>query len=283
MSGTLYLVATPIGNLSDFSPRAIETLESVDFIAAEDTRVSVKLLNHFQIKKPLVSYHEHNQASAGQTILSRLLSGESCALVTDAGTPAISDPGEGLVRLCSDAGVEVLCIPGCCAAIHALAVSGLPTGRFTFEGFLDVNKKVRRTHLDSLRNEQRTMVFHEAPHKLRATLEDLRTAFGGERRISLCRELTKLHEETIRCTLDEAILYYQENNPKGEYVLVVAGGEPAEQAVLSMDEAVEQVLQLKEEGVRMKDAVKQVAQDTGLSRNDLYAAALKGEAERSEE
>ena len=198
MSGTLYLVATPIGNLGDFSPRAVETLETVDFIAAEDTRVSVKLLNHFEIKKPMVSYHEHNQASAGQAILNRLLGGESCALVTDAGTPAVSDPGEGLVQLCAQAGVEVLSIPGCCAAVNALAVSGLPTRRFTFEGFLSVNKKERRAHLESLRGEQRTMLFHEAPHKLRATLQDLKDTFGPQRRIALCRELTKLHEETMR-------------------------------------------------------------------------------------
>ena len=182
MSGTLYLVATPIGNLGDLSPRAVETLEAVDFIAAEDTRVSVKLLNHFSIKKPLVSYHEHNHVTAGQAILARLLAGESCALVTDAGTPAISDPGEDLVRLCAENGVEVLSIPGCCAAVNALAVSGLPTGRFTFEGFLTVNKKSRRERLDSLKTEERTMIFHEAPHKLRTTLEDLCAAFGPERR-----------------------------------------------------------------------------------------------------
>ena len=198
MSGTLYLVATPIGNLGDFSPRAAETLAAVDFIAAEDTRVSVKLLNHFQIKKPLVSYHEHNHVSAGQAILRRLLAGESCALVTDAGTPAISDPGEDLVRLCAENGVTVLAIPGCCAAVNALAVSGLPTGRFTFEGFLTVNKKRRRERLESLKNEERTMIFHEAPHKLRTTLADLRDAFGPDRKIALCRELTKLHEETCR-------------------------------------------------------------------------------------
>ena len=276
MSGTLYLVATPIGNLGDFSPRAVETLEAVDFIAAEDTRVSVKLLNHFQIKKPMVSYHEHNQVSAGQAILNRLLGGESCALVTDAGTPAVSDPGEGLVRLCAQAGVEVLSIPGCCAAVNALAVSGLPTRRFTFEGFLSVNKKERRAHLESLRGEQRTMLFHEAPHKLRATLQDLLDTFGPQRRIALCRELTKLHEETMRTTLEEAVAYYAENAPKGEYVLVVAGAEPEEAPAVSLEEAVEQVLRLREEGMGTKDAVRQVAQATGLSRNELYAAAMKG-------
>lgn len=275
MSGTLYLVATPIGNLGDFSPRAVETLEMVDFIAAEDTRVSVKLLNHFEIKKPMVSYHEHNHVSAGQAILGRLLAGESCALVTDAGTPAVSDPGEDLVRLCAENGVEVLSIPGCCAAINALAVSGLPTGRFTFEGFLTVNKKSRRERLDSLKNEERTMIFHEAPHKLLTTLEDLAAAFGADRPIALCRELTKLHEETRRCTLGEAVEYYAVNAPKGEFVLIVGGAEPRQEAAVSMEDAVAQVLTLKAQGVRLKDAAKEVAEHTGFSKNELYAAALE--------
>ena len=274
MSGTLYLVATPIGNLGDFSPRAAETLAAVDFIAAEDTRVSVKLLNHFQIKKPLVSYHEHNHVSAGQAILRRLLAGESCALVTDAGTPAISDPGEDLVRLCAENGVTVLAIPGCCAAVNALAVSGLPTGRFTFEGFLTVNKKNRRERLESLKNEERTMIFHEAPHKLRTTLADLRDAFGPDRKIALCRELTKLHEETCRTTLGEAADAYRDREPKGEYVLVVAGRPPRETAAVTVEEAVEQVLRLVDQGARLKDAAREVAEHTGLSKNELYAAAL---------
>ena len=275
MSGTLYLVATPIGNLGDLSPRAVETLEAVDFIAAEDTRVSVKLLNHFSIKKPLVSYHEHNHVTAGQAILARLLAGESCALVTDAGTPAISDPGEDLVRLCAEYGVEVLSIPGCCAAVNALAVSGLPTGRFTFEGFLTVNKKSRRERLDSLKTEERTMIFHEAPHKLRTTLEDLCAAFGPERRVALCRELTKLHEETIRTTLEQAVEFYTENAPKGEYVLVVAGAEPVQAAAVTLEDGVAQVLALKRQGIRLKDAAREVAEHTGLSKNELYAAALE--------
>lgn len=274
MSGTLFLVATPIGNLGDFSPRAVETLAAVDFIAAEDTRVSVKLLNHFQIKKPLVSYHEHNHVSAGQAILRRLLAGESCALVTDAGTPAISDPGEDLVRLCAENGVTVLAIPGCCAAVNALAVSGLPTGRFTFEGFLTVNKKSRRERLESLKNEERTMIFHEAPHKLRTTLADLRDAFGPDRKIALCRELTKLHEETCRTTLGEAADAYRDREPKGEYVLVVAGCPPRETAAVTVEEAVEQVLRLVDQGARLKDAAREVAEHTGLSKNELYAAAL---------
>ena len=275
MSGTLYLVATPIGNLGDFSPRAAETLEAVDFIAAEDTRVSLKLLNHFGIKKPLVSYHEHNHVTAGQAVLSRLLAGESCALVTDAGTPAISDPGEDLVRLCAENGVEVLSIPGCCAAVTALAVSGLPTGRFTFEGFLSVAKKSRRERLEALKNEERTMIFHEAPHKLRATLDDLCAAFGPDRRAALCRELTKLHEETRRCTLGEAAAYYRENTPKGEYVLVVAGASPRQEAAATLEDGVAQVLALREQGMRLKDAAKEVAEHTGLSKNELYAAALE--------
>lgn len=275
MSGTLYLVATPIGNLGDFSPRAVETLQSVDFIAAEDTRVSVKLLNHFEIKKPLVSYHAHNHVSAGQAILERLLCGESCALVTDAGTPAISDPGEELVRLCAQHDVEVLSIPGCCAAVNALAVSGLPTGRFTFEGFLTVNRKSRREHLESLKTEERTMIFHEAPHKLRTTLADLRDTFGPDRQIALCRELTKLHEQTRRCTLAEAVDYYAENEPKGEFVLVVAGAEKQAETTISLEEAVDLVLERKAQGIRLKDAVRDVAADTGLSKNELYAAALE--------
>ena len=275
MSGTLYLVATPIGNLGDLSPRAVETLEAVDFIAAEDTRVSVKLLNHFSIKKPLVSYHEHNHVSAGQAIVQRLLAGESCALVTDAGTPAISDPGEDLVRLCAENGVEVLSIPGCCAAVNALAVSGLPTGRFTFEGFLTVNKKSRRERLDSLKTEERTMIFHEAPHKLRTTLEDLCAAFGPERRVALCRGLTKLPEETIRTTLEQAVEFYTENAPKGEYVLVVAGAEPVQAAAVTLEDGVAQVLALKRQGIRLKDAAREVAEHTGLSKNELYAAALE--------
>ena len=275
MSGTLYLVATPIGNLGDFSPRAVETLETVDFIAAEDTRVSVKLLNHFEIKKPLISYHEHNHVSAGQAILKRLLAGESCALVTDAGTPAISDPGEDLVRLCAENGVEILSIPGCCAAVNALAVSGLPTGRFTFEGFLTVNKKSRREHLDSLKNEERTMIFHEAPHKLCTTLNDLCAAFGPERRVALCRELTKLHEEVLRTTLAGAVEHYAATPPKGEFVLIVEGAPEEAPEEISLEDGVQRVLALRGEGLSMKDAARQVAAETGLGKNELYAMATK--------
>ena len=223
MAGMLYLVPTPIGNLGDISKRCRETLAEVDFIAAEDTRVSLKLLNHLELKKPLVSYYEHNKVESGKRIVERLLAGETCALVTDAGSPAISDPGEDLVALCAENGIPVSAIPGPCAIITALSISGLPTGRFTFEGFLSTSKKSRQEHLAALREERRTMVFYEAPHKLRATLEDLAAAFGGERRISLCRELTKLHEEVIRTTLDGAQALYAEQPPRGEYVLVLEG------------------------------------------------------------
>lgn len=275
MSGMLYLVATPIGNLGDFSPRAVETLANADFIAAEDTRVSVKLLNHFDIKKPLVSYHEHNKASAGQAILARLLGGETCALVTDAGTPAISDPGEDLVRLCTENGVTVQSIPGCCAAVNALAVSGLSTVRWSFEGFLSANKKERREQLQELSGEKRTMVFHEAPHKLRPTLADMAEIFGADRRIALCRELTKLHEDTMRTTLGEAVSWYESNEPRGEYVLVVAGREKSDAPAVTLEDAVEMVLRKKAGGMKMKEAVRQVADDTGIARNELYDAALK--------
>ncbi len=276
MAGTLYLVATPIGNLGDFSPRGVETLERADFIAAEDTRVSMKLLNHFGIKKPLVSYHEHNRASAGQTILTRLLAGETCALVTDAGTPAISDPGEDLVRLCGENNIAVEAIPGCCAAICALAVSGLPTGRFTFEGFLPANKKERRTALLRLQGEERTMVFHEAPHKLRATLSDMAEILG-DRPVALCRELTKLHEETLRTTLSAAVALYAEREPRGEYVLVVAGGRPMEEPAVTLEEGVSRVQRLREDGIKMKEAVRSVAGQTALNKNELYDAVLKAE------
>ena len=273
MAGILYLVATPIGNLGDFSPRAVETLAQADFIAAEDTRVSVKLLNHFDIKKPLVSYHEHNRAAAGQAILARLLSGETCALVTDAGTPAISDPGQELVTLCAENGVTVQAIPGCCAAVAALAVSGLDTRRFTFEGFLPSGRKDRRAALEELTGETRTMVFHEAPHRLRQTLADMAELLG-DRPAALCRELTKLHEDTVRTTLAQAAAYYAANEPRGEYVLVVAGREKQTAPALTLEEGVARVLALRDGGMKLKDAVRRVADDTALPRNALYDAAL---------
>ena len=244
MSGTLYLVATPIGNLNDMSPRALKTLEEADFIAAEDTRVSLKLMNHFEIKKTLLSYHEHNHVSAGQQIVQRLLAGENCALVTDAGTPAISDPGEDIVKLCAQHDIPVYSIPGCCALISGLAVSGLPTGRFTFEGFLSTNKRSRREHLASLLGETRTMIFYEAPHKLLTTLEDMCDAFGEERRISLSREITKLHEQTLRTTLGGALEHFRETAPKGEFVLVLDGAPEEDISTLTIEDAVALVARL---------------------------------------
>jgi len=275
MPGTLYLAATPIGNLGDISRRLAETLETVDFIAAEDTRVSVKLLNHLGIKKPLVSYHRHNTQSGGQVILDRLLAGESCALVSDAGTPAVSDPGEELVARCAALDIPVLAIPGPCALVSALAVSGLPTGRFTFEGFLAMNKKNRRLHLESLRGETRTMLFYEAPHKLPATLRDLCDTFGGTRRVAVCRELTKLHEQVWRTTLHEAAAWYGENPPRGEFVLVLEGEAPAAAESVDMEEGVARVRALQSGGISRRDAVRQVSRETGLGKNELYQAALE--------
>ena len=278
MAGTLILVPPPIGNLGDISPRAAEALAGADFIAAEDTRVSIKLLNHLGLKKPLVSYYEHNKVTSGAAIVERLKAGETCALVTDAGTPAISDPGEDLVRLCAEAGLTVTAIPGPCAAITALAISGLPTGRFTFEGFLSINKKSRREHLDSLRNETRTMIFYEAPHKLIATLGDFQKTFGPDRQITLCRELTKLHEEALRMTLSQAVEYYSSTEPRGEYVLILRGAErPAEEGP-SLEEGLQQVQLLRQEGLSLKDAVKQASRSCGIPKNTLYEAALSQQA-----
>ena len=273
MSGTLYLVPTPIGNLGDISRRCAETLAAADFIAAEDTRVSLKLLNHLEIKKPLVSYHEHNKKESGPRIVERLLAGESCALVTDAGCPAISDPGEDLVRLCAEADVPVCAIPGPCAAVTALSVSALPTGRFAFEGFLPAQKKERRQRLEELRTEGRTMILYEAPHRLRDTLQELLDAFGPERRISLCRELTKLHEQVLRTTLEAAVAHYAENEPRGEFVLVLEGKAPQTREITPED-AVGLVRKLTDGGMRTKDAIRQVAEQTGVSKNALYAAVV---------
>lgn len=274
MSGALYLVGTPIGNLGDFSPRGLETLQSVDFIAAEDTRVTLKLLNHFDIRKPLVSYYEHNKFASGDKILDRILDGETCALVTDAGMPAISDPGEELVALCARHHVDVFVIPGPSAVVSALAVSGLPTGRFCFEGFLSVNKKSRTDHLESLKNEPRTMIFYEAPHKLLRTLEDM-LATLGDRPVAIARELTKLHEETLRTTLSGAVAHFQETPPKGEFVLVVGGA--AEQSVpeATMEQALDLVSRYRADGRGLKEACKLAAADTGFSKNELYGLALE--------
>ena len=274
MSGTLYLVPTPIGNLGDISQRCIDTLAEADFVACEDTRVSLKLLNHLKLKKPLVSYHEHNKLESGPKILVRLQGGESCALVTDAGCPAISDPGEDLVRLCAENGVPVCAIPGPCAAITALSVSALPTGRFVFEGFLPTDKKERKKRLAALLTEERTSILYEAPHRLKETLAALLEALGPERKISLCRELTKLHEEIIRLTLGEAVRYFSENEPRGEFVLVLEGAAPiSEEATL--EEAVSLVERLIAGGMTKKDAVKQASKDTGFPKNALYDAVMK--------
>jgi 16S rRNA (cytidine1402-2'-O)-methyltransferase len=271
---TLYLVATPIGNLADLSERAIKVLSEVDFIAAEDTRNTAHLLSYLDIQKPLVSYHEHNKRERGEQICDRLQGGESCALVTDAGTPAISDPGEDLVRLCAEHGVTVTAIPGPCAVITALSISGLPTGRFCFEGFLSTAKKSRKEHLASLESETRTMIFYEAPHKLVNTLEDMAEVFGADRPISLCRELTKLHEEVVRTTLGEAVAKYTENCPKGEFVLIVAGAEPEIEEAPTEEDAAGYLKKLIESGLSRKDAIKQTAKDLGLPKNVVYDLAL---------
>lgn len=275
MSGTLTLVPTPIGNLSDISPRCAQALAQADFIAAEDTRVTLKLLNHLGIKKPLVSYYEHNKEFSGKKILERILAGENCAQVSDAGSPAISDPGEDLVRLCAENGVLVTAIPGPCAAITALSISGLPTGRFSFEGFLSTTKKNRAAHLKSLEKETRTMIFYEAPHKLTATVQDLLKAFGSERRVSFCRELTKLHEEVLRMTLGQAAEYYAEHTPRGEYVLIVEGAAEREEIGVTLEQALERVRTLMGGGSSKKDAVRQVSQETGFPKNTLYDAAIR--------
>ena len=274
MAGMLYLVPTPIGNLGDISPRCRETLEQADFIAAEDTRVTLKLLNYLGIKKSLVSYFEHNKSQKGDWIVQRILSGENCALVSDAGSPAISDPGEELVKQCADAGITVCAIPGPCAVITALSISGQSTGRFCFEGFLSTAKKSRKEHLESLIGETRTMIFYEAPHKLVSTLEDMADTFGSDRSISLCRELTKLHEEVIRTTLGGALELYAQQAPKGEFVLVVAGAAPVEKVVATADDAAARVSQLMAEGMSRKDAVKQTAKELDLPKNVVYDAAL---------
>lgn len=273
MSGKLYVVGTPIGNLSDFSPRAVETLASVDFIAAEDTRVTLKLLNHFEIKKPMVSYFEHNRRERGEIILERIKSGENCAIVTDAGMPAISDPGEDLVDLCLSNGITVESVPGPTAFATAVAMSGLPSGRFTFEGFLSVNKPSRREHLEEIVSERRTMVFYEAPHKLTATLKDL-YKYLGDRRIALIKELTKIHETVERTTLSEACEKYSAQTPKGEFVIVIEGSTEPKQKEVSLDEAVALAKGLIENGMAINDAAKEIAKETKLKKGDIYKALL---------
>ena len=277
VGGTLYLVATPIGNLADLSERAIKVLSEVDFIAAEDTRNSQKLLSVLGISKPMVSYFEHNKRERGEQIIERLQAGESCALVTDAGTPAISDPGADLVVLCAERGVRVTSIPGCCAAITALTLSALPTGRFTFEGFLSTNKAERREHLSDLKTEKRTMILHEAPHKLRTTLQDLTDTFGGERRIALCRELTKLNEQVERTTLSGAIEIYSQKEPRGEYVLVIEGAtQSAAQAEFWQEMSIPAHVQYYvDSGMSQKDAIKAAAKDRGVHKNEVYSKIVE--------
>ncbi len=275
MSGMLYIVGTPIGNLGDVTMRQLDTLRTVDFIAAEDTRVTRGLLTHFDIHKPLVSYHDHSGIRCAEGIVERLRAGESAAVVTDAGMPCISDPGEELVRLCWEAGVQVQVVPGPSAAVSALAISGLPTGRFAFEGFLPAAKKQRTARLAELTGEQRTLIFYEAPHRLTATLEDLYQAFG-ERRIALCRELTKLYEQVLRMTLPEAISYYKEKAPRGEYVLVLEGATREDAPALTFEEVLEQVRRQVDAGMRAADACKTAAKASGFSKNELYRALLEG-------
>lgn len=276
MQGKLYVVATPIGNLGDFSPRAVETLSMVDFIAAEDTRVGAKLLNKFDIKKPQISYFEHNKRQKGQYIAERILAGENCAIITDAGTPAISDPGTDLVDICRDQGIEVVSVPGPSAIITALSISGMECGRFCFEGFLSTNKKSRFAHLEETAKERRTMVFYEAPHKLLRTLEDM-LEYYGDRPIALCRELTKLHEEVVRTTIAQAVEKYRETPPKGEFVLIIGGYVPTEADLAAetpdTDDLLAEVDRRTAAGEKLSAAVKAVAQQYGVSKNALYRAA----------
>ncbi len=274
VGGTLYLVATPVGNLADISARAVKVLREVDFVAAEDTRNSMRLLSYLGIQKPMVSYFEHNKRTHGDIICDRLAAGESCALVTDAGTPAISDPGEDIVALCATRGIPVTSIPGACAAILALTLSGLPTGKFCFEGFLSADKKERRARLEALKYDDRTTIFHEAPHKLKATLADMQEFFGANRKISLCRELTKLNEDIHRTTIGGAVDFYNENSPRGEYVLVVEGAPEGtvssatpDLCSLSVEDHVNHYIN---SGMSKKDAIKAAAKDRGVPKNDIY-------------
>ncbi len=274
MPGIIYIVGTPIGNLSDFSPRAIQTLREVDFIAAEDTRVTLKLLNHFDIRKPLVSYHEHNLRERGEAIIQRVLDGENVAVVSDAGMPCVSDPGEDIVRLAAEADIQTIVIPGPSAAISALCISGLSTSRFSFEGFLSTNRKNRREHLQSLIGNTHTLIFYEAPHKLLDTLKDMASTFGADRKISLCREMTKIHEQVFRTTLEKAIQYYSENTPKGEFVLILEGAQKPVEPEITFEQAVEEAAQLVESGVRVADAAKQVSAHTPFKKSEIYSALI---------
>ena len=274
MSGTLYIVSTPIGNLGDITARALDTLRACDFVAAEDTRVAMRLLSHFGISKPLVSYYEHNRRERGEEVVRRILSGEDCALTTDAGTPVVSDPGGMLVAQCREAGIPVFTIPGPCALISAFSLAGLESTRFTFEGFLSVNRKNRREHLDSLRTERRPMIFYEAPHKLLATLEDFAEVFGPERGLLVARELTKTHEESFRTTLADALARYRETPPRGEFVLVVDGAPdaPPADAADAFAAALEAAREKVAEGASVRDAARYAAESYGVARNAVYEA-----------
>ncbi|MDO4174275.1 MAG: 16S rRNA (cytidine(1402)-2'-O)-methyltransferase [Eubacteriales bacterium] len=274
--GTLYLVATPIGNLEDLTYRAVRVLKEVDFVAAEDTRVSGKLLHYLQISKPLVSYHEHNKMQRGPELVQRILNGETCALVTDAGMPAISDPGEDMANLCQEAGIPVVPVPGACAAVSALAQSGLPSGKWCFEGFLPTANKPRRERLDVLKRETRTCILYEAPHRIRATMHDLAEQLG-DRRVSISRELTKVHEECLRMTLPEAAAYYDMHEPRGEFVLVIEGAQdnPEQSAADQMERAIALTEELTAAGLTLRDAVKQAAKQTGARKNQLYQTMLE--------
>ena len=275
MPGTLYIVGTPIGNLGDFSPRAEETLRQVDFIAAEDTRVTVKILNHFDIAAKLISYHEHNRKEKGPSIVERLLNGESCALVTDAGMPAISDPGQDLVRLCHENGVPVATVPGPSAVVTALALSGMEVSRFTFEGFLSVNKPSRRKHLEEIKDERRTMVFYEAPHKLAATLRDLYETLG-DRRVAIVKELTKIHESVERTTLAEVAGKYDGQKLKGEFVLIIEAKTEAErEAEAPPADPVALARQYMQDGLSVNEAARQAAKETGAKKSDVYRALVE--------
>lgn len=274
MSGKLYVVGTPIGNLSDFSERAKEVLKSVDFIAAEDTRVTTKLLNKFEFKKPLVSYYEHNRRERGELIIKRILDGETCAIVTDAGMPCISDPGQDLVYLCHENNIPVESVPGPTAFATALAISGMESGRFTFEGFLSTNKPSRKEHLNELRNETRTMIFYEAPHKLKATLKDMQKVFG-DREIAIVKELTKIHENVMRTTLCGACEFFEKEDPRGEYVLIIAGAQKQkEKQPVTLEQAVELAKDLVSKGVSINEAAKTVAGDTGIKKSLIYKELL---------
>lgn len=271
--GTLYIVGTPIGNLGDISPRALEALENCDFIAAEDTRVTLKLLNRFEIKKPMVSYHEHNRLERGEQIAARIAGGENCCLVTDAGMPAVSDPGEDLVRLCHEMNIPVASVPGPCAFVTALALSGMPAKRFTFEGFLSVNKASRREHLAEIKSEKRTMCFYEAPHKLPATLKDMASALG-DRKIAIVREITKIHEEVIHSTLYRAAEDFADGHLKGEIVLIIEGASEEEETPSTLEEAVEFAKNQVNKGISASEAAKLAAKATGFKKGDIYKALI---------